>query len=423
MDATSQLIRPNRPWMPRRRASQTVLAAAVLALIVSPAWANPGTAMLWPVVYHFFVGNLFIGIAEWIGLCFFGASKWRAALMIPANYFSAYFGIMFSRLVIPEAMLAGSGVLSNIVIASLVAIVAFTIIGIFLELPFAAISFRSPRKWKRVLLACVVVNTVTSAGLAWYYHAKSDLSLARTFRVVPLDEMRTLDNAWIHAITPDDLAVERFRLDGTGRALVVELPTVPPRLFYAYIGWSLSAADMDGDGQPDLIYHENGANYPIKPAAESDQAHTETVSDDEPIGRRWKKSEDGSSYTLIVTSIGAAAATQQPDPNPRRWMRLAADLRPEHERDPLVTEGIMDLQLRFMDGRTEELTMLSPVIETSATPKAITTLPGGLLVLELGLPDSPRSRGIFLADLHNRTIAYIGPWRSPVVVLDAAPAE
>lgn len=409
--AIPPLIRTNRPGMPSGHNSRVVLTAAVLALVASPAWANPGTAMLWPIVTHFVFGNMIIGAAEWAGLCLFGASKRRAALMIPANYLSGYCGIMLADTVVPESMLAGPGVLSNIVPASILAIVAFTLIGIAVELPLVAISFRAPRRWKRVALACMAVNAVTSTGLAWYYHNHSDLSLARAFRVVPLEEMRTHDDAWIYTIAPNGQAVERTRPDGSERTLVAELPAVPPRLYNTHVGWSLSAVDADGDGRPDLMYHDRAGNFPIVPTPDYEPEDAEAAGDP-----RFKHSE-GTWYSLIVASVGETAATQQPDPDPRHWLRLAADLRPEHERDPLVTEGLTDLELRFKDGRSEELSLLSPITGASTVPKAITALPGGLLVLELGTPDTPRSRGVFLADLHNRTIAFIGPGRSPVVVL------
>lgn len=53
----------------------------------------------------------------------------------------------------------------------------------------------------------------------------------------------------------------------------------------------------------------------------------------------------------------------------------------------------------------------------SAVLKTVTILPGNLPVFELGSPDAPFSRWVFVTNLDARTI-YLGPGRSPVVVLD-----
>lgn len=398
--------------MHRPHAHKLVIAAALIAAAATPALANPGTAMMWPVVIHFVVGNLIIGVVEWIGLCFFGASKLRAALMLPANYASGFLGIALARQAVPQTMLTGDAVVANIVPASLIALAAFALIGVLVEMPFVALSFRAPRRMARMLLACVVVNAVTSVGLAWYYNDASDLSFAHAFRVVPLTQIEAPADAWIYAIAPDERTVERFRLDASERSPFTDLPRAPRD--YSTEGYTLSAVDLDADARPDLVYHQWDANRDVAPGGTP-----RLYPDEPPLDPRWRETDDGMLFTVVAPSVGQAAATHQPDPKGRHSSHpLAADLRPESARDPDVIEGMGELILRHPDGRTETLTLLSPLTGTSAAPKAITALPGNVLVLELGGIESRSSRGVYLADLNARTIAYIGPGRSPVVVLD-----
>jgi hypothetical protein len=411
MHRDDRLTRTERPA--KRLAGITLLA---IALTATPAHANPGTAMLWPVVFHFVVGNLLIGAAEWIGLCLFGASKLRAAVMIPANYLSGLAGIALARSVVPEAMLDGAGVLTNMTAALLISIAAFAIIGVLIELPFVAIAFKKPRRWGRIVLACLAVNTVTSTGLAWYYEAASDNTLARSFRVVPSAEISTPGPFWIYAIAPDTQQIERFRLDGSERSTAAELPRTPDGLHDIYMGFALSVSNVDAQSPSELIYHTGHANQPISPIEETTQ---------ESIDQPWSEDAESLWYTVVIPSIGTGATETESRDGPG-WKWHAADLRPEAERVPTVKvtphSPQRPVEIRFADDRRERLALINPLVSTSATPKSVTVLPGNLIVFELGGIESTGSRGVFIADLDGRTIAYLGPGRSPVVVVEPQPA-
>lgn len=389
----------------------------VLVLAASPAWANAGTAMVWVVMGHVVFLNLLIGVAEAIGLGLFGASWKRVAIIIPANYVSAIAGIYLLGWVLPlfpDPSLEGDALLRNIDTYLILLLIALTTIGALIELPFIALAFRKPRRWMRVIAACVTVNIVTGFGVGAWYHSASDRSLPDSFRLTSLEEIAAEydgPDLWVYVIDDANNSIDRVRLTGE-RERVADVPTIPNSSHATYIGYRLRFSDHTGNGVPDLVMTgDRGHRWPD----EGLRAH--------PVPG-WAWNENDIEYFVLVADLRARGAEHRPIRNPETDeidMR-ARDLRDENQRQIVVYEDILDvrgaMRVEHPDGRVESFGFVTAAIGTSATPRAITVLPGDLVVFMLSDTEGATSRGVYLASLRTRKIASLGPGRSPLVLIE-----
>ena len=83
---------------PRSAGSKSVSWLLITSILLLPrlACANAGTPLMWAEMGHLALGNLFIGLFEGLLIAhFFSLSKRRTILiMIGANYFSAWLGLL-----------------------------------------------------------------------------------------------------------------------------------------------------------------------------------------------------------------------------------------------------------------------------------------------------------------------------------------
>lgn len=89
----------------KRGALLRIIVVGLLALPLE-ASANAGTPLMWASMIHLAIGNALIGLLEGCLLTWwFGVSRAKAvALMIPANYASAWLGGVFIRGEIVKAL-------------------------------------------------------------------------------------------------------------------------------------------------------------------------------------------------------------------------------------------------------------------------------------------------------------------------------
>lgn len=220
---------------PTRRTRWGLLAVAVVCVTTSAAFANPGTAVIWPILLLFLFGNLIIGVIEWIGLAIAGAHRWRAAIMIPANYASGFVGLQVVGGIDLDPYLQGIDLITNLHAISIIGYLLLVVLGIIVEIPFMLLAFRSPRNWRRMLRALVVVNAITGLGVGVYYTFTYNISLATYRAVTPAAIAADVvcDDAWIQFHGPEGTV--RMRPDGTERTIIAlnerlepEHPSVDP---------------------------------------------------------------------------------------------------------------------------------------------------------------------------------------------------
>ena len=152
------------------------LAIAAAALPFA-AEADAGTPLLW-VGFHLFIGNLLIGIAEGLLLWRFLPSRRPGAcigLMIAANYFSAWLGVLTSGLW--YHLFDGVGV-KGFKTAVWYAVAVAWLFTIVAEFPFVWLAFRREEKtFKRALKASFVIQSASYIVLFFVYASfcKTDL--------------------------------------------------------------------------------------------------------------------------------------------------------------------------------------------------------------------------------------------------------
>ncbi len=383
----------------------------VLVLAVSPAWANAGTAMAITIGLLLVVGNFVIGIVEWIGLGLLGASKLRAAIMIPANYISAWTGVYLVSVMPTDRLLQADSLLTNALPLSWAVFLGLTLIGMAIELPFVALAFRSSRNWKRIFTAVLLVNITTGVGVALWYVQNSNMSLVTNFHAVQPTEIAGDQTGWVYRIDDKGTAVRRTRIDGSGDERVVDLPPIPEH----YLRSGGNVWLMLRPGADDLLDLCVGLHSGWIGAGSIDEISPENG---------WHTAIDGHASKILVPGVGTSGSLwfQFPDEStiPRSG-RFAADLRGDGHEGPLVEQFLSPwgpIRITWTDGKTQRLGLLNAMLGTSATAQAATVLPGDKLVFALADAEGPRSRGIFIAALREKKIAHLAAGHSPVVVFE-----
>jgi hypothetical protein len=165
-----------------------VLAVVVLVIPLT-ARADAGTPLMWAGILHLVLGNLFIGIIEGVILAnVFNLNIWLCILvMIPANYFSAWFGDLFlnaeiSRVLPFELYTAWHWIWAMVVFTYLMTLV--------LEWPFVFFCFRkSPDRLKRSLWGNLLVQSASYILLFSWYAIASGTTLYTQTHVVAISDV------------------------------------------------------------------------------------------------------------------------------------------------------------------------------------------------------------------------------------------
>lgn len=396
-----------------------LFSLATLALFTTTASANPGTAMVMVVAFHLILGNFIIGIIEWIGLALLGASKARAAIMIPANYISAWIGIMllpFFR------TLVGDDPVANIIWASWVALIVLTVIGIIIELPFIFLAFKKPRKIKRVLISAVLIHIVTGGLVGWYYANSANLSLANKFNTVPLDDVLheySDPELWIYYITEDNQTINRMRLSGLSHEFITDMPENPDSTEYYSPGQWLILHNGVKSERLDLYLASSGG-------WSGSLNNTAANPNDDPYTRHnFVFDVYGQAIKPDITTRGSIWFDKEqitPTSPVAIGNSNAAELRNPNHGGPSIEcikyNPFRPLEVTYPDGSHETYGLINAIAGTSATIKVVTVLPGDLIVFMLGGVDSTSSHGIYIASLRTHKIAKISNGRSPLVVFE-----
>jgi hypothetical protein len=216
---------------------KTKLAIFVmLAVILTPsaALANAGTPLLWAGIFHLSLGNALIGIGEGLLLSkLFKVSRWKQLLLIPANYLSAWVGL----LLVNAPIMTNSPVikaLSDITIEVLPfwfwsSIFLFFGITLILEYPFFWFALRQKENaLQEALRATVIVNGISYLILFGCYGAISSTSLLTQLEVVSPTQIQAPKGYDLYFITPDGKEVVKTDLLGMGRQQIKTVNSPQP---------------------------------------------------------------------------------------------------------------------------------------------------------------------------------------------------
>lgn len=392
---------------PRLSLWATLVAVALLA---SPAGANPGTAG-WIEIQLFLLGNLVIGLIEGGIAWGMGSRWWALPLMVVANYFSAWLGwnIIWAYdgyWGVFEAL--GGEPLRHAAPAVWIVFAGLSLFGLLAEAPFYLLAFaRSPRpRWKRAALALLVANGVSAAGLGAIFAASMQTTLVSELQVVDSPAIVAADiqgeRPWVYYIAPDEHTVRRTRPDGTDDEVV--------RRFES----SLEEVRL-------LAFQREGSPYSL---GFSESELDTPLASELLAGREREEDEEFWYFLKVEADVGRLASVFKSDQDRGAVFDAvapfgpAADLRPEGERPFTVRstwDGWIGMRLEG-EGVPPALALDGPFIRRHLTPFGVTVLPGGVLVFELAHEGNGYHAGIYIASLRSRTIARLADGRSPVVV-------
>ncbi len=187
-----------------------ISAFAALLTTSTTVLANAGTPLMWAGMLHLVFGNFFIGVGEGLVLAWvFKLRKIAAmALMIAANYASAWFGLSWLQSQFTQSLdlelynawrwvwiMAGVSYLSTLV----------------LEWPFVALCFLKQRAWfRRSLIGCLLIQTISYVFLFGWYWGASGKGLYTQGVIVPLSEFALPNGVAVYYIGEDDGNVHEF---------------------------------------------------------------------------------------------------------------------------------------------------------------------------------------------------------------------
>jgi hypothetical protein len=170
-----------------RPKAEFYLAVIVLALSPAVAYADAGTPLMWAGAFHLLLGNVVIGIGEGLllALLFRLGKVPCVAIMIAANYFSAWFGGAFLLSRIAESLPLD---LYNAWrwLWGMVAVSYF--LTLLLEWPFIALCFivcKTKGWFRKSIWGSLVAQSASYLVLFGWYWAASGTSLYTDLAVVP----------------------------------------------------------------------------------------------------------------------------------------------------------------------------------------------------------------------------------------------
>lgn len=167
------------------------------------ARADAGTPLLWATFGHLLIGNAIIGLLEGLILAFgFKLGKIRSILlMIVANYFSSWLGMLVLEATLPTFPID----INNARSWYWCLFAASYLFTLCAEYPFIALAFgRKSFNWKRSLIANLCVQTVSYVLLAFWYPVYEVNTLGQQCEVVPPNAIAIPAGIRIYYIADDN---------------------------------------------------------------------------------------------------------------------------------------------------------------------------------------------------------------------------
>lgn len=180
------------------------LSVVVLAFFPAVVYANAGTAFIWPAFFHLFLGNALIGIAEGLVLAIlFRRNAFLCmAIMIVANYFSAWAGgvFLFRKLTAHLSLDLNNAWQWTWGMAGIL-----YVITLLLEWPFVALCLRKSESWfRKSIWGTLVVQSASYSVLFGLYWSASATSLYTDLAVVQPPAISLPEGVTLYYIAEND---------------------------------------------------------------------------------------------------------------------------------------------------------------------------------------------------------------------------
>jgi hypothetical protein len=188
------------------------LPVTVLVFFPAVAYADAGTPLMWASAFHLVLGNAIIGIAEGmiLALLFRQRRASCVAIMIAANYFSAWAGGVF---LIPTITASVSLDLYNAWRWLWYMVVISYFVTLLLEWPFVALCLRKSDGWfRKSIWGSLVVQSASYLVLFGWYWAASGTSLYSGLTVVQPSAISLPQGAMLYYIAENGTDVYAYDL-------------------------------------------------------------------------------------------------------------------------------------------------------------------------------------------------------------------
>jgi hypothetical protein len=197
------------------------------------ASANVGTPLMWFEMGHLAFGNLFIGLFEGLLIAqIFSLSKGRTILiMIGANYFSAWLGLLVLNPVIVNLLPVN---LETVQKWFWFMVVVAYLITLLIEWPFVLWCLRGKQKsMQKSINASILAQSSSYILLFGFYWLASGASIFTEMKVVPVSQISLPSEVTFYYISPDGSAIRRMSLAESSSQEVCKLKAQKPdkRLF------------------------------------------------------------------------------------------------------------------------------------------------------------------------------------------------
>jgi len=184
----------------------------------------PTQALQLEGMFHLVVGNAVIGLLEGLSIALvFNRPKLKAiALLVFANYFSAWVGGMFLR----EALVSAVPIdLNDLRPTFWTMVLIICLITLVLEFPFVVLVFRHDARWlRKSMVGTLVVQTASYVLLFGCYWHVSGTSLLTDVAVVKPGAISLPENVVVFFISDEDGNAYEMRFpDTTKTARIYDL--------------------------------------------------------------------------------------------------------------------------------------------------------------------------------------------------------
>lgn len=186
------------------------------------ALADVGTPLVWASAFHLFLGNAIIGLFEgWLLARFFELSKRRCVgFLIPANYFSAWIGMMLMSFLFNRF---ATDIYSGLRVTWLL-VAASYLLTLIVEWPFVALCFRGTQHWFiGSIKGSLLVQSASYVLLFGGYWLLSGTSLYTNMNVVLPDKISAPRGVVMFFIASSDGDVYRSELGSFTDTKVADL--------------------------------------------------------------------------------------------------------------------------------------------------------------------------------------------------------
>ena len=238
------------------------LPATVLALLPAVAYADAGTPLMWAGALHLLFGNAIIGVVEGLILAFlFQLKAGRCvAIMIAANYFSAWVGGVFLISTITASL---SLDLYNAWRWLWCMVAVSYCLTLLLEWPFVALCLRKSDGWfRKSIWGSLIVQSASYLVLFGWYWAASGTSLYTDLTVVQPSAISLPTDAMLYYLAENQREVFARDLGHDETRRICELTSFESsdRLFLCESGVAAGRWDLVVGPEPRVL--EPSPPYP-----------------------------------------------------------------------------------------------------------------------------------------------------------------